>query len=272
MESDKKTIVYFHLEKGQNAKKHFWNTFRMPCVNIDMGEEYELLFYKVPEFYGGGQPWDMQRLFETLSAQLEQTEAWDYYLQPELSVLLEMKEKLPPEILLHMVVKQNLCWEYLFLIGWNAVDDEFGEEGSFQRMDAMEEQRRIFAVLLQKYLPRINHFTVVTDRPEMYMDFTDYVYEEYGIPAAYVNKLEKRLGKNKKTVILDGRPRYVPPYAAIPEEASYIDFWSENEKRKVLEKKRKDIRYLSTVKFLDTLAKNGYNTRVNQTHTHAEKK
>ncbi|NLL77622.1 MAG: hypothetical protein GX235_10320 [Clostridiales bacterium] len=272
MEEHSKKILYFHLERGKSAKKYFWNSFQMPCVNIDMGEGYELLFYDVPEFYMGGRQWEKESLVEILQRELEQENAEDYYLQPELSGILEIREKLPPEVLLHKVVKQNLCWEYLFLIGWNAADDEYGDEGAFQRMDAMEEQKKIFAILVQKYLPRINHFTVVTDRPEVYMDFTDYVYEEYGIPASYVTRLEKRLGKNKKTVILDGRRHYFPPYAAIPEEASYIDFWSENKKRSLLEEKRKDIRYLSTVKFLDTLAKNGYNTRVNQTHMQTEKK
>lgn len=272
MGAEGKKIVYFHLQKGRNAKKHFWNSFQMPCMNIDMREGYELLFYTVPEFYMGGRPWEKERLFEILQTKLEEAGGADYYLRPALSSVLGIKEKLPPDILLHKVIKQNPCWEYVFLIGWNAADDEYGEEGTFQRAEAMEEQKRMFSVLLEEYLPRINHMTVVTDRPEVYADFSDYLYEEYGIPVSYVARLEKRLGKSKKTVILDGRAHYQPPCEALPEEAAYIDFWSENKKRGILEAKRKDIRYLSAVKFLDTLAKNGYNTRVNQTHKQTEKK
>ncbi len=49
----------------------------------------------------------------------------------------------------------------------------------------------------------------------------------------------------------------------IPPRAAYVDFWSDKGKREELERERRDIRYLSAVKFLDTLVKNGYNTIVN---------
>lgn len=268
MELDKK-IVYFYLKKESSAKKHFWSSVQMPCIRSDM-EEYELLLYEVPEFFCGkwgkkgksGESWKREQLLELLKEKLEEPGIVDYYLQPALSKMMEIEEKLPPEILLRQVMKQNLCWEYLFVIG--SEDQADGCEA--------EEQKRLLFTLLQEYFLRINHLTVVTDNPRIYAEIADYVYEEYGIPTAYASKLEKRIGKSKKTTVLDIRHCYLPPYASIPTEATYIDFWSEEEKRERLQMKRRDVRYLSTVKFLDTLAKNGYNTRVNQTHKQKEKK
>lgn len=251
METEKKKLVYFCLQEGRSLKKHFFQSGRIAGMSVAMEAGYELLFYPVPEFYMHGRCWNKEKLREMLKEELQQPEVTEYYLQPELCRMLELREKLPPEILLRMVLKQSPCWEYLLLIG-----------------DGWEEDSPFFP-LLYEYLPRINHFTVITDRPAEYTAFAEYIYEEYGIPTAYSAQMERRLGKKKRTVILDNRLCYKPPFTVLPEEAFYIDFWSAREKRFVLETKRKDVRYLSAVKFLDTLSENGYNTIVNQTYEKA---
>lgn len=251
-ETEKKRIVYFHLEEGQRLKKHLFKEARMPGITLDMEEGYELLFYFVPEYYANRRCWDKDKLLLALDRELKQAGAEQYYIQPKLCHMLDIKEKLPPEILIRKVLKQNPCWEYLLLIG------------------STGQEEALFLPLIQEYLPRINHFTVITDTPEEYREFADYIYEEYGIPTAYSGRLERRLGKKKRTVVIDSRSGYKPSFTVLPEEAFYIDFWSEQEKRSVLETKRKDVRYLSVVKFLDTLAENGYNTIVNQTYKKTE--
>lgn len=144
----------------------------------------------------------------------------------------------------------------------NYWEEDLTEENAMEKSD-MEEEQNMLCRLLHKYLPRINHFTVVTDRIAGYADFTEHIYDEYGIPAAYMQQLEKRCGRDGRTVILDGRRNYAIPYSVIPTGAVYVDFWSVEQKRKTLEKMRRDISYMSVVKFLDTIAKNGYNTIVN---------
>lgn len=144
----------------------------------------------------------------------------------------------------------------------NYWEEDLTEENAMDKSD-MEEEQNMLCRLLHKYLPRINHFTVVTDRIAGYADFTEHIYDEYGIPAAYMQQLEKRCGRDGRTVILDGRRNYAIPYSVIPTGAVYVDFWSVEQKRKTLEKMRRDISYMSVVKFLDTIAKNGYNTIVN---------
>lgn len=144
----------------------------------------------------------------------------------------------------------------------NYWEEDLTEENEMEKSD-MEEEWKELDRLLHRYLPRINHFTMVTDRIAGYADFTEHIYDEYGIPAAYMQQLEKRCGREGRTVILDGRRNYTIPYSVIPTGAVYVDFWSVEQKRKTLEKMRRDISYMSVVKFLDTIAKNGYNTIVN---------
>lgn len=265
MEQIHNKIIYFQIERGQSAKKHIWSILNLSHFVIDMKENCELLMYQIPEFYVGKQLWEKEKLLETMQKELEQPGVIDYYLQPDLCGILDIREKLPPDMLLSKVLHQNPCWEYLFLIGYGEKEDEYGEEAVFQRDISIDEMKEFFWLAIQKYLPRINHFTVVTDKPELYEDISNYIYQEFGIPTAYTTKLQKNLGKTKKTVIVDGRHYYKPPYPMIPEEAFYIDLWSEKEKQCLIETKRRDIRYLSAVKFLDTVTKNGYNIIANQT-------
>ena len=151
---------------------------------------------------------------------------------------------------------QVSCMEYLVYIGGG------GDKRGAWEEEELREERRLLFCLLSPYLARINHFTLVTDRPEGYEEFTDYIYDEYGIPTAAVAKMEWPLGKDGRTVILDMGKGKKAAFEAIPHRAFYMDFWSEDEKRELAEK-RGDIIYISVAKFLDTLVKNGYNTIVN---------
>lgn len=256
MGTERGKIVYFRLEEGKYAKKHIWNPVKIPAVKIDMGAESSLVFCMVPQYYMGSRPWDEDKLTGYLQSMLDGAECRGceaYYLQPELGGLIRMKEKLPPEILLRQVFRQVPCWEYLFYIA--------GEE--LFLTEEIQEEYRLLLVLLEQYLPRINHFTLIADRPEKYGQFTEYLYEEYGIPTAFMDRMERRFGKDGRTVVLDGRRNYRIPYSVIPNDAAYVDFWSVSGKNRIMEKMRRDVRYMSTVKFLDTLVKNGYNTIVN---------
>ncbi len=261
MDEDNKNILYFYMQKGEAAKAHFWTKPELPITRIDMGKEGTLVCCQVPEYYAGNRGWEKNKLFENLNAVLHAQEYENYYLQPELARKLDIREKLPPECLMRGLFRQIPCLEYLFYIGCRAKEEKW-DEGSFRGAELWEEKQRM-RELLTPYFSRINHVNLVTDEPQAYEDFAEYMYEEYGIPTACARRLEKRWGREGKTVILDGRRDYKIPWMAIPEGACYVDFWSMEEKCLFLGKMRRDVRYMSVVKFLDTLVKNGYNTIVN---------
>lgn len=261
MDEDNINILYLYIEKGKAAKTHFFTKSEFPVIRIDMKKERTLTCCQIPEYYIGKRTWEREKLMKHLNVLLAGQEYEDYYLQPELAAKLDIREKLPPECLMHSMFRQIPCLEYLFYIGGRSEMDEWSGE-YFRGAELWEEKQRM-KELLEPYFSRMNHVNLVTDEPQAYEDFIEYIYEEYGIPTACAHRLEKRWGREGKTVILDGRRDYKIPWTEIPEGACYVDFWSVEEKRTYLGKMRRDVRYMSVVKFLDTLVKNGYNTIVN---------
>lgn len=263
MDGANTNILYFYMEKGRSARTHFWNRVRLSLTRVDMGRAGMLTCCQVPEYCTGNHEWEKDKLADSLNEILTEQKYGEYYIQPELAKLLEVEIKLPPECLLRILFRQIPCMEYLFYIGC-AKGETVGGEGCLYETMLWEERQRI-CQLLEPYFSRINHVNLVTDEPEVYEELAEYMYEEFGIPTAYMGRLEKRMGREGKTVILDAREDYKIPWTAIPEGACYVDFWSVDEKRIFLGRMRRDVRYMSVVKFLDTLVKNGYNTIVNQT-------
>lgn len=261
MEDNKKNILYFYIQKERAAKTHFWTKPELPVTRISMGKDGELICCCVPEYYIGNRSWEADRLLENLNEILKRQECEDYYLQPELAGKLGIDEKLPPECLMRGLFRQIPCLEYLFYIGCRVKGEKLSES-NFCGAEVWEEKQRI-RELLSPYFTRINHVNLVTDEPQAYEELAEYIYMEYGIPTAYADRLDKNWGRDGKTVILDGRKDYKIPWMALPEGACYVDFWSSEAKCLFLSKMRKDVRYMSVVKFLDTLMKNGYNTIVN---------
>lgn len=249
-------LLYFYLKEGEKWKRHRWSQGKMIVADISMGKEGMLGCCGVPEFYRKNSAWKEDRLRDAMGRTLREQEAEAFYLQPKMARLAGIEEGFPPEALLKKIMDQVSCMEYLVYIG-----SDGDKKGAWEEEELREERRLLFS-LLSPYLARINHFTLVTDRPEGYEEFTDYIYDEYGIPTAAVAKMERPLGKDGRTVILDMGKKKRAALQAIPRRAFYVDLWSEDEKREQVEE-RGDIIYISVAKFLDTLVKNGYNTIVN---------
>lgn len=259
MDAQKKKMIYYFPQKDAASKRHLWNTVKLPVMEINIDDEWQMVCCMVPEYYMKNRSWDNEILLKTLNDVLTGQEFQQYYMHPALADKTGIDGRLPPDILLKKVLARVPCWEYLFYIGSSGEDN-------YMRRAGMEDETKMLAQLLQSYLARINHFTMITDTIEGYEEFAENIYEEYGIPTACMERMEKRCGKEGRTVILDGRRDYRIPYPVIPSGAVYVDFWSVEEKRLTLEKMRRDVRYVSVVKFLDTIVKNGYNTVVNQTY------
>lgn len=244
MEAESVRALYFSLEAGVSAKAHYWSKVGLPLMEVGIGQEGKMFCCPVPEYYIRDRSWKEEHLTDCLNEIINGVQCKEYYLQPEVAGMVGVEEKLPPQILLRCLLRQIPCVEYLCCIGW-------------------EEEQEMLWELLEPYFPRINHVNVISDKVWEYEEFGEYIYNEYGIPMAGASKLGKNLGRDGRTVILDGKREYKIPWSAIPKDAVYVDLWSMREKRELLAKFRRDIKYLSVVKFLDTIMKSGYNTRVN---------
>ena len=245
-------MLYYCLEEKKCARKHRFSRIEFPLAEFPMGKENILTCCFVPEYERRKQLWEEDILTEKMNTVWTQGLWQTYYLHPRLAAMSGIRENAVPEMLLEMLFDKIPCWEYLYCIGSDSRHNDVDVD--------------ILRCRLGRYLPRINHFTLIGEETEEWRAFGEYIYEEYGIPAAYMRQMEGRGAKSGRTVVLDARKDYRVPYSAIPEGAFYVDLWSVEEKRVQMAKMRRDVRYVSVVKFLDTIVKNGYNTIVNQTH------
>lgn len=246
-------LLYFGLGTGICAKAHFFSRVRIPLVEIGTGEGEKILCCPVPEFYIKNRNWEEEKLTACLNGVIHGVACEEYYLRPEVAGMAGVEERMPPEYLLAYLLRQVPCMEYLCCIGW-------------------EEEQELLQGLLEPYFLRINHVNVVTDRLQAYEGFAEYIYAEYGTPLSGSSRLDGNLGRKGRTVILDGRKDYRIPWPVFPEGTVYVDCWSAEGKRELLGKHRRDMKYLSVVKFLDTAMKSGYNTRVNVECHNAQRK
>lgn len=260
---ERNRILYYYLEEKKCARKHRFSRIEFPLAEAELGNGDALTCCLVPEYERRKQPWEEDMLTERMNDVWTKGLWQTYYLHPRLAKMTGIREKIPPEPLLDKLFDKIPCWEYLYCIGSRNVGR--GERGFWDDSDGSVDVDTL-RCRLTGYLPRINHFTLIGEETEEWRAFGEYIYEEYGIPTSYMRQMERTGARSGHTVVLDGRKNYKIPYGAVPEGAFYVDLWSVEEKRIQLAKIRRDVRYVSIVKFLDTIVKNGYNTIVNQTH------
>ena len=153
-------ILYFYLKEGEKWKRYRWGRGKMLLANISMAKEGRLVCCGIPEFYWKNKVWEEDRLRDIMGRMLKEQEAEDFYLQPKLARLAGVEERLPPEALLKKAMDQVSCMEYLVYIGGG------GDKRGAWEEEELREERRLLFCLLSPYLARINHFTLVTDRPD----------------------------------------------------------------------------------------------------------
>ena len=117
----------------------------------------------------------------------------------------------------------------------------------------------------------LNHFLLAmegdcrrgNENPLQYRFFA-HMYQETGLLAEIaadkeLEKILRLLQKYGKTVWIDLRKGYRVSSHIFPENTVYLDMTSDPEKERMLYAKRKDIKYISIWKFLDTYGRNRYN-------------
>lgn len=137
----------------------------------------------------GKRGWEEEKLTDCLNRILHEAVCEEYYLRPEVAGMAGLEERMPPEILLRCLLRQIPCLEYLCCIGW-------------------EEEQELLQELLDPYFTRINHVNIVTDRPQAYEEFAEYIYGEYGTPLYSMRQLDQNPGRGKDSG--SGREKGLP--------------------------------------------------------------
>lgn len=269
------SIVYFHpmqdMYKMTAAKRHWWEGVSLPGRVLqaeDAGGFFVPVDCPVPPFYYKKKPWPQELLSGAMENVLHGVPGFaDALLHPQIMTLVseEMANRWEPrrETMerLAAAMLASRAADCLFRRGRVNVLLGGPEDTDWQ----MEMTRR----LLEPYLSRINSLLFYyeevegTDIWEETADELEAYGYEYGLVPGlrpYVMEEEGlRCGRERcGGVILDyaDAPRY--PRVEREGQTIYADMTSDQEKERSCVRKNGRILYVSPLKYLDTVVKNGY--------------
>lgn len=247
---EKESIAYFYLQYGQTAKKHIFSKPQMPKNHIEK-ENMSIDAIGIPEIYWKKKAWKEKELEKALLAELEKSGAqWCWYGEGTARFLGVKQPEIPFFFMEDMLFRYGVR-EKLILIG---------------------EPNPLFDLVFQNFMSKVNFLQISCNEPEDYEKRAEWLYETYGIVAAFQKGKVVHTGNGQaETLVIDMENGKSPDIdvGGILGKSIYMDMGSEEEKKNRIAKRNKNIRYLSPESLLnkwcrlDTNAQNGYNTRVN---------
>ncbi|MDE6750682.1 MAG: hypothetical protein K2K21_16715 [Lachnospiraceae bacterium] len=307
--TERSSLIYFVTEESITGssrciKPHFWQKVRLSSFDVDEEELY-ISTVMIPALQKG---WKKEKLLRLMRASIAektmQSGNTDVVMQPEvqtmsgqedtfLSISWSLAGKLldKSQLLKKTTAKRRKPYPetVVLLLG----DSLFPEE-QMQKFDEM----------IQPYLPRINHLTILyelngnsnsndsniindiyvsddtyTDYEydknrweEAIADYTEELYYEYGLVATVQCGREFSLSRNgrisgQNTVIfLDFGYSGNIPLRVIKAGDIYLDVFSSEKKEAFFRRKCIEVSYISPRKYLDTVVKSGYDKLVNRAY------
>lgn len=247
---EKESIAYFYLQYGQTAKKHIFSRPQMSKNHIER-EGMSIDAIGVPEFYRTKKAWKEKVLERELLAELEKSGAqWCWYGE-ETARFLGVKQ---PEIPFFFM--EEMLFRY----------------GVRERVILIGEPNPLFDLVFRNFMPKVNFLQISCNEPEMYEKRVEWLYENFGIVTALQRGRAVITGNGQaETLVIDMENGKRPDIdvGGLLGKGIYMDMGSCEEKKIQIERRNKNMRYLSPENLLnkwchlDTNVQNGYNTRVN---------
>lgn len=222
--NEEKILLYISFVKNQCAKHKWWEKYR-PTVHEYRqrgANPFILAYCPVPEYYYKKKKWQRERLSDMLSELIDGIAPDDVILHQQIRSALGMS-----------TASRDLPPEYVLqaMLGrrrrFDSISVCLPPEGGTEVYD-------VIVTLLAPYLPRTNMLYLIGEEDWLFEELEDYFYFEYGI------------------VVQSGKR---------PVKGSLcIDLWSEKFASVLADWDSGAITHGETLKFLDTMVKNGYNT------------
>lgn len=281
-------IIYFYSitehdgqPKGICAAKRFW--FQDASLRTGLFDDgaLQVVGCAIPPFYYRRRAWKPQMLSEAMEEVLRRVESMtetltDTWLQPQIEEVLteEYSRRFSPREDTVRAVTRSLVDRYAgeMIRESGEVSVLLGEPADTDRQMEMTRE------LLHPYLSRINRLLIFYEEmaeADIWMELgshLDEYYYEYGLVPQlepYGNsrggvqelgdKADLRCGRHTcRGLVLDYCAQFRYPKILPESNVVYIDVASEASKERLLRRKTPRIPYVSPLKYLDTMVKNGY--------------
>lgn len=269
------SIVYFHpmqdAYKMTAAKKHWWESVSLPAMVLPSetaGGFFVPVDCPVPLFYYKRKPWKQEILLNAMEAVLGGVPGMaDVFLHPQIMTLVSQNQKGRWE-----TSRGTMERLYAALLAAYAADCLRGKGRATVLLGLPEDtdwQMAMTRRLLAPYLPRINNLSFYYEEVEgsdIWEETADEL-EAYGYEYGLVPAMKPYLSSGEGLccgrercggVILDYADKPRCPRVEREGQTVYADWNSSPEKEQSCAGKNGRILYISPLKYLDTVAKNGY--------------
>ncbi len=290
--TERSSIIYFVTEESITGsrrciKPRLWQKIKFSSFDVDE-EELHIGTVMIPDIQKG---WRKEKLLRLMRASIAERMAYsenaDVVMQPEVQLMSGQEDSFLP-----------ISWS---LAGKLLDNRQFAKKVSAKRREPCietvvlllgdslfpEEQMQKFDEMLQPYLSRINHLTILysmNDNNDVYTDFeqeknrweeaiaeyTEELYYEYGLVAMVQCGREFCINRSSSmngcgaVLFLDFGYSGKIPLRMIKAGDIYLDVFSSAKKEALFRRKCVEIYYMSPRKYLDTVVKSGYDKLVNQ--------
>ncbi|MCM1143248.1 MAG: hypothetical protein NC318_05775 [Blautia sp.] len=293
------TILYYAAEETitgvrRNIKMPFWRKIK-PSSFVVETEEVTVTMLLIPALQKG---WKPDKLLRFLQRDIAERSAYgrnpEIMIHPALGQLLgqtaQQYARDSWEQDLRTQEPQRQQTDTFLPIFWSLSAKLLAAEAGLRTESVLlllgsalfpEEQIEKFDEMIQPYLSRINHLTIAYDGREDFLpewehweevieEYVEEIYYEYGLVSQIVQDVELQSRQYKNSMkkgaflVLDFGYEGSFPWRALQAGSVYLDVASCEKKRLLLQKKYREVSYLSPWKYLDTVVKSGYDKLVNQ--------
>lgn len=286
MEQEK--ILYFYpirehdgQQKYVQAAKRYW--FQETVLKTGLFDDgtCQIVGCAVPPYYYRRRPWKPRMLAEAMENVLRRVESMtetmtDTWLHPQIEAILteEYSRRWAPREETVKAVVERLVDRYA-----GDILQKSGEAVVLLGAPAdTDRQMEMVRQLLHSYLPWINRLVLFYEEvaeTDIWVELGNHLdeyYYEYGLVPQLEPYLRNHAGASEcgtagnlkcgkitcGGLVLDYCAQFRYPKLLPEKEAVYIDMASGEEKERLLRRKMPRIPYISPLKYLDTMVKNGY--------------
>lgn len=274
------TILYFHpaeeqMHKNTAAKRHWWQdavlqerTMRLE----DTGGFFVPVDCPVPPFYYKKKPWPPEILSEAMARVLHHAQGMaDAFLHP--AIMTDVSEKYAGRWEMRRETRERIAACLLAACAADCLHEEGRVAVLLGSPDDTDGQMEMTGRLLAPYLPRINSLLFYYEEvkgTDIWEETAGYL-EEYGYEYGLVPAMRPYLAGEEGLrcgpdrcggVILDFAAGMRQPRVEREGQAIYLDLTSDREKERNYLRKSGRIRYVSPLKYLDTIVKSSYDRKM----------
>lgn len=150
-----------------------------------------------------------------------------------------------PEDIVVSLMEEYCKYDALIVLDGTTDADALLQEDGEEWQESIRRQLEL-PEFISRYCNEVNYLAVVTTDPERYVEVFEEVNEEYGLTGIFLSALEKANPPAKYQTLVVGAGIHAKRiWRELPPCCTYLDLISNTEHQRIIEARRKDVRYIS---------------------------